>query len=104
MLGEKIEYTLRLNLWYTFDGRPMRGVEVKESGEKLTAAFRPIKQGLPTYLSAGLIILTFLYRHKVMTSEELLSLKRKKYQFMVRLWLGLWIGIGLVIFLMIKLW
>ena len=28
MLRWRIEYTLRPNLWYTFDGRPLRGVEV----------------------------------------------------------------------------
>jgi len=28
MLSGSFEYTLLSNLWYTFDGRPLRGVEV----------------------------------------------------------------------------
>jgi len=33
MLNGMIEYTLRPNLWYTFDGRPLHGVGY-ESGKK----------------------------------------------------------------------
>jgi len=35
MLSRSIKYTLPPNLWYTFDGRPLRGFEVKKSGKKL---------------------------------------------------------------------
>jgi len=34
MPSGSIEYNLPPNLWYTFDGRPLRAVEVQESGEK----------------------------------------------------------------------
>ena len=30
MLSGSIEYTLRLNLWYSFDGRPLHSVEVQD--------------------------------------------------------------------------
>ena len=33
MMSGRTEYRLRLNLWYTFDGWPLRGVEVQESGK-----------------------------------------------------------------------
>jgi len=34
MLSGSIEYTLLPNLWYTFDGRLLQGVEAQESGKK----------------------------------------------------------------------
>ena len=51
MLNGSIEYTLPPNLWYTFDGRPLRGVEVLESGKNTPVnlkAFRLMSGGLIT--------------------------------------------------------
>ena len=37
MLSGRIEYTVPPTLWYTFDGRPLRGVEDYRSGKNTTA-------------------------------------------------------------------
>ena len=46
MLSGRIEYTIRTNLWYTFDGRPLSGVEVIGVCLK---NYSSKTQGLPTY-------------------------------------------------------
>jgi len=69
MLSRRIEYrpTLRLNLWYTFDRRPMCGVDVWQSGKKITAAF--IKAFRHT-MSGGLISRNVLWRGHIKRQQN----------------------------------